>query len=454
METEKLIVSIDLGSSHIVGIAGKREGDKVRIIAVEREPSDGAIRRGAVANIEEAASKVKKLVTKLENKLAGRIDRVYVGLGGQSVRSIRHTASRHLPEGSKISEALLTELYNEGRNFSIANSEIIDIIPNETVVNDFIAEQPLGMSGSKIQIDMQLAVARQALAKNIKAVFDRIKLPVAGIILSAKADATATLSQEDKAAGCALVNFGGGTTTVSVYCGGFLRYFATIPLGGKNITRDIISLGFVDAEAERFKITLGSAILSNGEQLKGITLEGQGKNSIKPKDLNRTAVARMEEIAVNVVNQIKESGYKSQLKGGIIITGNASLLKDLPELLHKESGMDVRCGNISESVIADKNLNAQLSQYSQAIGMILLGGDVCMSREQEKEKQGFWPFGGEKKQQKPQPEKQQPVQVKQEHPKPEKREEKKGGGIFDKIKTQIVDMMGEDENEDINNKKK
>ncbi|MEG1999221.1 MAG: cell division protein FtsA, partial [Bacteroidales bacterium] len=96
METEKLIVAIDLGSSHIVGVVGKKENDKIKIIAVEREPSDGAIRRGCIANIEEAASKVKKLVTKLENKLSARIDCAYVGLGGQSVRSIRHTASRHL----------------------------------------------------------------------------------------------------------------------------------------------------------------------------------------------------------------------------------------------------------------------------------------------------------------------------------------------------------------------
>ncbi|MEG1574989.1 MAG: cell division protein FtsA, partial [Bacteroidales bacterium] len=215
----------------------------------------------------------------------------------------------------------------------------------------------------------------------------------------------------------------------------------------------IISLGFVDAEAERFKITLGSAILSSGEQLKGITLEGQGKNSIKPKDLNRTAVARMEEIAVNVVNQIKESGYKTQLKGGIIITGNASLLKDLPELLHKESGMDVRCGNISENVITDKNLNIQLSQYAQTIGIIMYGGEICITREREKDKSGFWPFANDKKpqkSQKPQNERHTAVQAKQEQPKTEKREERKGPGIFDKIKSQIVDMMGEDENEDIN----
>lgn len=453
METEKMIVAIDLGSSNIVGVAGMREGGRIKITAVERVPSEGAVRRGCVFNVDEAASRVKKLVTLLENKLSAKIEKAYVSIAGQSVRSIRHTVSRHLPEGTVITEALLSDLYNEGRNFSIANSDIIDIIPNEIIVNDFIADNPVGMSAAKIQIEMQLAVARQSILKNIRSVFTKARLPIAGFILGVKADAEALLSKEDRENGCVLVNFGGGTTTVSVYCGGFLKYFVTIPLGGKSITMDIISLGFVDAEAERFKITLGSASLNNTDQLKGITLEGKGKNSIKPKDLNKATVVRIEEIVANVVNQIKESGYRTAVNGGIIISGNASQLKDLPELLHKESGMEVRCGSISPLVSADKELGINLFPYSQCIGMLMLGNIVCLNRVRENVKSSsrFWMFGGGDDKKRTEPARQKPRQVqpeKVEKPKNvKKKQEKTSAGIFDKIRNQIVDIMGEDDNE-------
>lgn len=449
METERMVVAIDLGSSNIVGVAGVKEGGRIKIAAVERVPSEGAVRRGCVFNVEEAASRLRKLVTLLENKLSAKIEKAYVAISGQSVRSIRHTVSRHLPEGTVVTEALLSALYNEGRNFSIANADIIDIIPNEVIVNDYIVDNPVGMAATKIQIEMQLAVARQSIAKNIRAAFAKAKLPIAGFILGVKADAEALLSKEDRENGCVLVNFGGGTTAVSVYSNGFLKYFVTVPLGGKSITMDIISLGFVDAEAERFKITLGSASLNNTDQLKGITLEGKGKNSIKPKDLNKATVVRIEEIVANVVNQIKESGYRDTVNGGIVISGNASQLKDLPELLHKESGMEVRCGSVSPSVFIENEPGANLFSYSQCIGMLMLGDTVCLNREKESVKSSprFWPFGGDENR-RSEPARQKPVQPQPEKPKPvKKKQDKSSGGIFDKLRNQIVDIMGEDDNE-------
>ena len=127
-----MIVAIDLGSSSIVGVVGMREGDRIKITAVERVPSEGAVRRGCVVNVDEAASRVRKLVTMLENKLSAKIEKTYVAIAGQSVRSIRHTASRHLPEGTVITENLLADLYNEGRNFSIANAEWLVANPEKS----------------------------------------------------------------------------------------------------------------------------------------------------------------------------------------------------------------------------------------------------------------------------------------------------------------------------------
>ncbi|MBP3354038.1 MAG: cell division protein FtsA [Bacteroidales bacterium] len=450
MDITNLMVAIDLGSSNIVGMAGVREGNKIKIVAIDKEPSEGAVRRGCVINIEESASKVKKLITKLENKLSTHISNVFVGIGGQSVRTIKNNVSRHLPDGTKISSLLLEELQKEGRNIPIASTEIIDVLPNEIFINDNVVKNPEGVEAKKIQIDMQLAVARQTLTKNIVTIFDKLKLNIEGFILSSKADAEAVLKMEDKESGCVLVNFGGGTTEVSIYHQGFLRQLTTIPLGGKNITQDIMSLGLVSDEAERFKISLGSALLSTGEQLKGYTLDAQGKGPIKPKDLNRITVARIEEIVANVVNQIKESGYKSELKGGIIITGEASQLKDLPELLRKEAGMEVRCGTMSDKIIAEQDLNIQLTTYSQTIGMLLIANESLASPTKEANKEGWWPWKKAKKEEKKKEEvkpveapKPKPEKVKKEQPQ-EKRE-----GLFDTIQKQVIKYMTEDNNEKI-----
>lgn len=450
MDITNLMVAIDLGSSNIVGMAGVREGNKIKIVAIDKEPSEGAVRRGCVINIEESASKVKKLITKLENKLSSHISNVFVGIGGQSVRTIKNNVSRHLPDGTKISSLLLEELQKEGRNIPIASTEIIDVLPNEIFINDNVVKNPEGIEAKKIQIDMQLAVARQTLTKNIITIFDKLKLNIEGFILSSKADAEAVLKTEDKENGCVLVNFGGGTTEVSIYHQGYLRQLTTIPLGGKNITQDIMSLGLVSDEAERFKISLGSALLSTGEQLKGYTLDAQGKGPIKPKDLNRITVARIEEIVANVVNQIKESGYKSELKGGIIITGEASQLKDLPELLRKEAGMEVRCGTMSDKIIADQDLNIQLTTYSQTIGMLLIANESIASPSKEANKEGWWPWKKAKKEEK---KKEEVKPVEAPKPKPEKAKkeqpQEKREGLFDTIQKQVIKYMTEDNNEKI-----
>lgn len=450
MDITNLMVAIDLGSSNIVGMAGVREGNKIKIVAIDKEPSEGAVRRGCVINIEESASKVKKLITKLENKLSNHISNVFVGIGGQSVRTIKNNVSRHLPDGTKITSLLLDELQKEGRNIPIASTEIIDVLPNETFINDNVVKNPEGVEAKKIQIDMQLAVARQTLTKNIVTIFDKLKLNIEGFILSSKADAEAVLKMEDKENGCVLVNFGGGTTEVSIYHQGFLRQLTTIPLGGKNITQDIMSLGLVSDEAERFKISLGSALLSTGEQLKGYTLDAQGKGPIKPKDLNRITVARIEEIVANVVNQIKESGYKSELKGGIIITGEASQLKDLPELLRKEAGMEVRCGTMSDKIIADQDLNIQLTTYSQTIGMLLIATESIASPSKEENKEGWWPWKKAKKEEKKR-EETKPVEAPKPKPEKAKKEQpqEKREGLFDTIQKQVIKYMTEDNNEKI-----
>ncbi len=452
MDISNLIVTIDLGSSNIVGLAGIKEGNKIKVVATEKVASEGAIRRGSIINIDVCVSKVRDLITKLEDKLSTKIEGVYVGIGGQSVRTVKNNISRHLPDGTKITSSLLDELNKEGRYLPISASEIIDAISNETYINDSIVENPLGMEAKKIQLNMQLVVARQTISKNISTVFEKAGMPIIDLILSSKADAEAILTKEDKIKGCALVNFGGGITEVSIYTNGYLRQISTLPLGGKNITMDIMSLGLISETAEQYKITIGGAILNNSNNYSNITLDAQSNGPIKPIDLIRVSVARIEEIVSNIVYQIQESGYKSAIKGGIIITGGASQLKDLPELLRKETGLDVHCGSISGRIVLGQNVDIQIPMFSQAMGMLLIAGDSIDNTSEKKEKTSWWGRLKKEKTDKPQKEETPKVKkdVEKEKPSKPQKEEKQGKtSLFDKIRTTVENIMDEDKNESI-----
>ncbi|MBR4119498.1 MAG: cell division protein FtsA [Bacteroidales bacterium] len=452
MDISNLIVTIDLGSSNIVGLAGIKEGNKIKVVATEKVTSEGAIRRGSIVNIDVCASKVRDLITKLEEKLSTKIQGVYVGIGGQSLRTVKNNVSRHLPDGTKITSSLLEELNKEGRNIPISASEIVDVIANETYINDTMVSNPLGMEAKKIQLDMQLVVARQIISKNISTVFDKVGIPIIDLILSSKADAEAILTKEDKIKGCALVNLGGGITEVSIYTNGYLRQISTIPLGGKNITMDIMSLGLVSETAEQYKISIGGAILNNSNNYSNITLDAQSNGPIKPIDLIRVSVARVEEIVSNIVYQIQESGYKSAIKGGIIITGGASQLKDLPELLRKETGLDVHCGSISGRIILEQNVDIQIPMFSQAMGMLLIAGESIDKSSTKKEKTSWWNRLKIEKTEKSQKEETPKVkkEVEKEKPsKPQKEEKQAKTSLFDKIRNTVENIMEEDKNESI-----
>ena len=381
MEAGKYIVAIELGTSKIVGIVGvKNEDGRLNILATEKEDSAGCIKRGCIFNVEDTASKIQKIIKKLENRLSLKITKVYVGVGGQSVHSISHSVFRQLAEDTPITDMIINSLHAESRSFPVANAEIMDVIPNEYTIDNHLETQPKGTYASEIEAHLQLVVGRPSIKKNInRCIVERLKLPIAGYIMSVHADAAALLDDEEKSLGCALINFGAGTTTLSIYKDNFLRYVVTIPFGGRNITQDISSLNILMSEAERLKLAFGCAI-NNGEEPKGIGIEGIDSSKINYQELCRVTEARIEEIIANIVEQIKESGYKDQLSAGIILTGGASLLKELPELLARETKMSVQRGNLQKGITFSGHQEGGLTAYSQAIGLLLLGEENCVEK--------------------------------------------------------------------------
>lgn len=385
METGTYIIAIELGTSKIVAIAGcKQEDGTTSIVAVEHERSADCIKRGCIQNVDEAASRVKKAITKLSNRIPDKtIEKVYVGIAGQSLHSISHSVCSTLPIESAITHDIIKNLLQEGYKYPSKELKILHVIPNEYFVDKCQEANPVGVIGSEVEARIKLITARPSLKKKIEICFsEKVKMPIAGYITTPLATAAALLTEEDKKLGCALVDFGAGTTTLSVYKDNMLRYLVTIPFGGKNITNDICSLNLLENDAEILKKRFSNQSISYTPEQLQATIEGLGSTKLKYQTLFQVMEARSEEIVANVNAQLVESRYAQLLPAGIVITGGASNLQGIEELLAQKTGLAVRQGTIVKNITFATDSDLYTPDITAAIGLVLMGTDSCTRKKE------------------------------------------------------------------------
>jgi cell division protein FtsA len=375
------IAVIDLGSSHMVGMVGtKNQRGGLSIIAYEVEDSSSCIRRGCVYNVDETANKIKRLILKLENKLGGvKIAKVYVGIGGQSLHSIDHTVSRVLGTDGVVTEEIINDLYEECKSFHPDLLDVLAVVSPTYTLDDKLEPNPVGIPCSRIEARYKLIVGRPSLRRYLNdGIAERAKIEIAGIIVSPLALADVVLTDNEKNLGCALIGFGAGVTTLTVYKGGRLIDLSVIPFGGNLITRDITNLRLVESEAERVKLTYGSAMMEkNGDQNIQVGSADVGMREIKLSDLNYVIEARIKEILENVYARIDATGLMDSLGAGIVITGGAAALKNLPEVIRERLKMDVRCSAARKGTVEGGDAIAGKLEYAVAIGLLTKGTKNC-----------------------------------------------------------------------------
>ena len=343
MATTDFIAAIELSSSKISGIAGKKSSDgSIQVLAYAREDASPFIHKGAIYNIDKAAQALTSIINKLEGQLNNSIAKVYVGIGGQSLRTVRNAVSRTLEEESIISQELVDEICDENRDVPLVDMSVLDVAPQEYKIDNTLHVEPVGVAGRYITGQFLNIVARAPLKKNLEHSFEQAKVEIADDLLVAPtALAKAVLTENEMRSGCALVDFGADTTTVLVYKNNILRYLSVLPLGGNNITHDITSLQMEEEEAERLKKAYGDAFYEEEEDQEEATCKlDDDSRTIKVSDLNNSVESRAEEIIANVWNQVQLSGYEDKLLAGIIMTGGAANLKNLDEMLRKRSKIE------------------------------------------------------------------------------------------------------------------
>lgn len=394
--TENIFAAIDLGSSKITGVVARKTIDgKLDIIACEQVESK-FIRRGEVKNVSDTAFQINEIVRKLENNKELReakleIKHVYVGLGGHTLKTITNSVKRVLGKDEEVSKELVSNMFEENFKIQVGTNEIYEVIEQEYFVDDELEYNPVGMFCTHLQGKYKIICGKPELRQNLQRSFERANmLGIAGMYISPIATAQGALSERDKEMGCALIDFGAETTSLNIYFNGYLRHLAVIPFGGSVVTNDIKDLNLTQADAEKLKIQFGNALSQDEEERpKQIIIapasEGQEAKKVSTAYLSKIIEARMDEILDIVLAEIQKSGFENKLGCGIVITGAASKLKNLNELIKLKTGCDVRFAN--SHMCVNEYANPKHVDYinNHLIGLLLLADKNCVQPKEEME---------------------------------------------------------------------
>ena len=301
MAAKEFIVAIELGSSKMTGIAGQKNLDgSINVLAVVKEDSSSFIRKGVVYNIDKTAQCLTSIVKKLENQLKTEVLQVYVGVGGQSIRSVKNVISKDLPVETIITQDMVIELMDANRNMVYQDQEILDAAAQEYKVGSQFQLDPVGIQANRLEGNFLNILERKAFYKNLNKCFETAGISVAEMYLAPLALADSVLTEAEKRSGCALVDMGADTTTVSVYSKNILRHLAVIPLGSNNITKDIATLQMEESDAEKMKLKYGSAFTDNSDIDNELKYSIDSDRQVESRKFIEIVEGRLEEIIENV----------------------------------------------------------------------------------------------------------------------------------------------------------
>ena len=378
------IVAIELGSSKITGIAGKKNLDgSIQVLACVKEDSSSCIRKGVVYNIDKTAQCLTNIINRLEKQLKTGITQVYVGVGGQSIRSIRNLIAKDLPNGTQVTQDMVIELMDENRNMKYPDQQIIDAAAQEYRVDSQFQLDPVGIQCNRIEGNFLNILQRKSFYANLNKCFETAGINIAEFYLAPLALADSVLTEAERRSGCALVDLGADTTTVSVYSKNILRHLAVIPLGANNITKDIASLQMEESDAEKMKLKYASAFTENNDIDNNMKYSIDQDRQVEMRKFIEIVEGRLEEIIANVWCQVPEE-FCDKLLGGIILTGGGANLKDIEKAFQNYTHIDkIRIAKFVTQTITSTiaDINAHDGMMNTVLGLLAKGDINCAGGE-------------------------------------------------------------------------
>jgi cell division protein FtsA len=377
---QSVVVALDIGTTKVCAAAGwKNEHGKLEVLGHGKVESTGVL-RGVVSNIEKTVKAISDAIQAAQRMAGRNFDQVHVGIAGQHIKSLQHRGILTRDnDHTEISYRDIDRLIRDMHKLVLPpGDKILHVIPQEyTVDNEQGILDPIGMSGIRLEANFHIITGQITASNNIHRCVERAGLRVANMTLEPIASATAVLSSEEKEAGVALVDIGGGTTDITIFQDGIIRHTAVIPFGGNVITRDIKDgCTVMTHAAEKLKVKFGSALAEEVYDNRIITipgLKGRPPKEISEKNLARIIQARVEEILDYVVWEIRRSGFERKLIGGIVLTGGGALLNHIDKLTAYHTGFPTRIGIPVEHLGHGYSESLSSPIYSTALGLLLKG---------------------------------------------------------------------------------
>jgi len=396
MEQENIVFALDIGTTKICAMAGrKNQYGQLEILGYGKVDSHGVL-RGVVANIDKTIEAIREAVAIAERKSGLEFTQVNVGIAGQHINSLQHRGLITRDSHDEIGKKDIIQLKEDMNQLVLPpGDKIIHIIPQEyTVDGEQGIVDPIGIAGVRLEANFHIITGQVAAAKNIRKCVEQAGLQIASMTLEPIASAEATLSEQEKEAGVALVDIGGGTTDLAIFHEGIIRHTAVISFGGDIITRDIKSgCRLMQSHAEKLKVKYGCAMAREVYDNRVIAIpaiRGEDHEEIQEKNLAHIIQARMEEIIEQVNWEIKSTDYEDKLLAGIVLTGGGSLLRHVDKLTEFKTGKRARIGEPIEHLAHGFAPEVCSPIFSTSVGLILKaydqGLETLMSLDSRKRK--------------------------------------------------------------------
>jgi len=388
----EFIIAIELGSSKVSGIAGRKNMDgSITVQAVIKEDSSSFIRKGIVYNINQTVQCIGNIVKKLSASLKAEVAQVYVGVGGQSIRSVKNVIVKDLPDDTIVTQEMVNELMDTNRNMTYQDQEILDAATQEYKVDNELQLDPVGIQCSRLEGNYLNILWRNSFYRSLNKCFDSANVAIAEMYLAPLALADSVLTDAEKRSGCLLVDLGADTTTVSVYYKNILRHLAVIPLGGNNITKDIASLQMEESVAEKMKLKYASAYTDNNDIDNSLMLSIDADRSVESRKFVEIVEGRMQEIIENVWYQVPAE-YTVRLLGGIVLTGGGANMKNIEKAFRNVTHIEkIRTAKFVTQNITSTHpdIVAHNGMMNTVLGILAKGDMNCAGSETKLSKDLF-----------------------------------------------------------------
>ncbi len=336
-EFKDMVFALDIGTSKVMVVAAEVTANgQLRVAGLGVAPSHG-LKRGVVVNIDATVQSIQQALKEAEMMAACKITSVYTGITGSHIRGQNSTGMVIVRDNREVTTVDVNRVVETAKAINIPNDQRLLLVePQEFVIDGHEVKEPIGMSGSRLEVKVHIVTGAQSAAENILKCVRRCGLEVERLVLNPSASAASVVSEDEKSLGVVVVDIGAGTTDVQIYTDGSVRHTAVIPIAGDLITSDIaMALRTPTKDAEEIKVEYGVAKQLLADPSGQVEVPGLGDRS--PRMLSRQALAgviepRVEEIFSLVHQVMRQSGFEEVLSSGVVITGGSAVMPGMVEL--------------------------------------------------------------------------------------------------------------------------